>query len=87
VFVTADSGPLHIAAAVGAKHIVALFGPTVPAITGPVPTENVTLLQKKGHCVLPCYKVNCPDNACMKGITADDVFAAVPEARVQGAQK
>ena len=39
VFVTADTGPLHIANAVGAK-IIAIFGPTSPAITGPYPTTN-----------------------------------------------
>ncbi len=34
-FVTADTGPMHIAAAVGAP-VVALFGPTDPMLTGPV---------------------------------------------------
>ncbi|MFH1339141.1 MAG: lipopolysaccharide heptosyltransferase II, partial [Candidatus Omnitrophota bacterium] len=34
--ISADSGPMHIAAAVGAK-VVALFGPTSPKITGPYP--------------------------------------------------
>lgn len=76
VFITADSGPLHIAAAVGSKRIVALFGPTEPLITGPVPSQNVTLLQKRGSCRLPCYNVNCSDNTCMKSISSDEVFAA-----------
>jgi lipopolysaccharide heptosyltransferase II len=77
VFVTADSGPLHIAAAAGSRHIVALFGPTLPELTGPVCDTGVTVLQKKGTCELPCYEVGCQDNACMKRLSVDDVFAAV----------
>lgn len=77
VFVTADSGPMHIAAAADAAHIVALFGPTIPAITGPVSRGRVTIMQKQGRCALPCYKVDCKDNVCMKAVSVDEVFDAV----------
>jgi len=77
VFITADSGPLHIANAVGAKKIIALFGPTASLVTAPYPLKNVVMLQKDVGCVIPCYVVNCPDNRCMKAITPEDVLEEV----------
>jgi heptosyltransferase II len=79
-FITADSGPLHIANAAGAKKIIALFGPTHPRLTGPVPEERVVILQKDTGCSIPCYKVDCSDNRCMKAISVEDVFAATRSA-------
>ncbi|MDD5477244.1 MAG: lipopolysaccharide heptosyltransferase II [Candidatus Omnitrophica bacterium] len=75
LFVTADTGPLHIANAVGAKKIIAIFGPTTKEVTGPYPATNVVILQKNTGCLLPCYKVNCRDNRCMKAVTPEDVMA------------
>ncbi|MFA5099400.1 MAG: lipopolysaccharide heptosyltransferase II [Candidatus Omnitrophota bacterium] len=80
VFISADSGPLHIANAVGAKQIVALFGPTDPQLTGPVPADRVMIVQKDVGCAIPCYTVDCSDNRCMKAISVDDVLAAVRSA-------
>ena len=77
LFITADTGPLHIANAVGAKKIIAIFGPTAQSVTGPYPSTNVVLLQKDIGCRIPCYKVNCPDNRCMRLITPDDVLVQV----------
>jgi lipopolysaccharide heptosyltransferase II len=77
MFISSDTGPLHIANAVGAKKIIAIFGPTAQNITGPYPSTNVVVLQKDVGCLIPCYKVNCPDNRCMKGITPDDVLAQI----------
>lgn len=74
LFITADTGPLHIANAVGAKKIIALFGPTTKEITGPYPEANVVILQKDVGCAIPCYKVRCQDNRCMKAISPDDVL-------------
>ncbi|MBM3246864.1 MAG: lipopolysaccharide heptosyltransferase II [Candidatus Omnitrophica bacterium] len=76
LYISADSGPLHIANAVGAKRIIALFGPTSPAITCPYPMHNVAILQKKVGCQIPCYQVCCTDNHCMKSITPDEVLNA-----------
>lgn len=72
--VSADSGPLHIASAVGAKNIIAIFGPTHKAITGPRPDNNVFIIQKDSGCRIPCYVLNCKDNRCMKAVTPDDVM-------------
>ncbi len=74
LFITADTGPLHIANAVGAKKIIALFGPTSPLITGPFPMKNVVLLQKDVGCKIPCYTVECRDNRCMKAIVPEDII-------------
>ncbi len=77
VVVSADSGPMHLANALGTS-VVAIFGPTSPQITGPynINVEHI-ILQKDVGCLVPCYEVNCTDNKCMKAITADEVFEAV----------
>ena len=77
LFITADTGPLHIANSVGAKKIIALFGPTSLDTTGPYPLKNVVILSKKVGCKVPCYAVNCKDNRCMKVITPEDVIDKV----------
>lgn len=77
LFISADTGPMHIANAVGTKRIIALFGPTDPLITGPFPIKNVTILQKKVNCKIPCYVTDCPDNRCMSSITPEEVFEQV----------
>ncbi len=74
LFITADTGPLHIANSVKTKKIIALFGPTSPKITGPFPQDNVIILHKEIGCLIPCYVVKCPDNRCMKAITPEEVF-------------
>ena len=71
--VTNDSGPMHIAAALGVR-CVALFGPTDAARTGPYGAGHVVL---KGVCEkAPCYKRTCPkgDKSCLKGITVETVL-------------
>lgn len=83
LFITADTGPLHIANAVGAKKIIALFGPTHPAITGCVPADNAVIIQKDSGCKIPCYIVDCVDNRCMKAITAEDVIKKIKELNLQ----
>jgi 3-deoxy-D-manno-octulosonic-acid transferase/heptosyltransferase-1 len=72
--ITTDSGPMHIAAAVGTP-VVALIGPTDARRTGPY---------GKGHRVVsvdipcrPCFRKKCSTRECMHGITADAVFDAV----------
>jgi lipopolysaccharide heptosyltransferase II len=76
-FITADTGPLHIANTVGAKNIFAIFGPTSSLITGPYPSKNVFILQKDVNCKIPCYEVKCKDNRCMKAITPHEVIEKI----------
>jgi lipopolysaccharide heptosyltransferase II len=77
LFITADTGPLHIANAVGAKKIIAIFGPTAQSVTGPYPSNNAIVLQKDIGCQVPCYKVNCPDNRCMRAVAPGEVLEQV----------
>jgi len=79
VVVTGDSGPLHIAEAVGTR-IVALHGPTDPAQSGPCGPDAI-VLRHPVHC-MPCYdsramaECRYGNPLCMKGITPADVLAA-----------
>ncbi len=78
-FVTGDTGPMHIAAAVGTP-IVALFGPANPLRTGPY-TDRANVIYKKLSCS-PCYaRDRCPLGhavpACMAEISVAEVHAAV----------
>jgi len=74
VLLTNDSGPMHIAAAVGTP-LVALFGSTNEVATGPYKTGIV--IHKHVDCS-PCYKRVCPiDFRCMKRIETDEVYEAI----------
>lgn len=71
LFLTNDSGPMHIAAAFGVP-VLALFGSTSQVMTGPYKTGDV--IDKKVTCA-PCFKRTCPiDFKCMKEISADEVY-------------
>ncbi len=72
--VTTDTGPMHLAAAVGAP-LIALFGPTDPARTGPYGDDH-TVIRGNLPCS-PCFKKKCKTNECMKEITVEEVFEAV----------
>lgn len=58
VFITNDSGPMHIACALGVPTI-ALFGPTKSSETNGFRAKDFTLLQKEVPCA-PCKKRECP---------------------------
>ncbi len=73
LFVGCDTGPLHIAAAVGTP-VVAIFGPKDPGIYGPA-GEGHVVVRKQVECS-PCERRACPDRRCMRLITADEVYNA-----------
>lgn len=74
VFLTNDSGPMHIASAVQTP-LVALFGSTSAVRTGPY--GGGTVIHKHVSCS-PCYKRECPiDFRCMKRIEVDEVVASI----------
>ena len=76
LLVTTDSGPMHIAAAMGCPT-VALFGPTAPWRTGPYGSGHV-IIRDEIKCS-PCFKKKCHHMTCMKNITVDMVFDRVME--------
>src|SRR5688572_18818763 len=74
VFVSNDSGAMHVAAAAG-PPIVAMFGPTDERATRPLGVADVFTADVFCR---PCHLRDCPiDHRCMKRITVDTVFAAV----------
>ncbi len=81
VVLTNDSGPMHLAAAVGTKT-VALFGSTSPELTGPgLPGMNTHYLLRQPVPCAPCFLRECPvDFRCMTGITVAQVVESVLQA-------
>jgi heptosyltransferase-2 len=78
VLLTNDSGPMHVAAALGTPVVVP-FGSTAPELTGPgLPGDaRHQLLQAAAPCS-PCFRRVCPiDFRCMTGINPDRVIDAV----------
>ena len=74
VFVSNDSGAMHVAAATG-RPVVAMFGPTDERVTRPIGRGDV--LTADVFC-RPCHLRDCPiDHRCMKRIGMETVFAAV----------
>jgi heptosyltransferase II len=75
---TNDTGPMHVAAALGTPVVVP-FGSTSPELTGPGSPGDPRhrLLQSTAPCA-PCFRRVCPiDFRCMTGITPDRVAEAV----------
>lgn len=72
--VTTDSGPMHVAAAVGTPT-VALFGPTDPARTGPYGVAHTVI--RAGLPCSPCFLKTCETRRCMREIFVESVFQAV----------
>ncbi|WP_319526232.1 lipopolysaccharide heptosyltransferase I [uncultured Desulfosarcina sp.] len=76
VLITTDTGPMHLAAAVGTP-VVALFGPTAPWRTGPF-GEGHRVIRTAPPCS-PCFKRRCDEHQCrcMNEITVEMVREAV----------
>lgn len=75
LFITTDTGPMHLAAAAGA-HVLALFGPTAPWRTGPYGSRHLTV--RAGIECSPCFKRKCEKNIrCMRSITVQDVLSRI----------
>ena len=74
VFVSNDSGAMHLAAAVGVP-VAAIFGPTDERVTAPLGDHDVIVHQVFCR---PCMLRDCPiDHRCMRRVSADTVFDAV----------
>lgn len=75
--ITNDSGPLHIAEALGVP-VVSFFGPETPNLYGPLLDKSLTFY--KNLFCSPCLNVynykmsNCDDNRCLKLISPEEVY-------------
>jgi ADP-heptose:LPS heptosyltransferase len=83
VFVTGDTGPMHLAAAVGTP-VVALFGPSDPVRYAPR-TVTSCIVRIDLPCS-PCNRIRLPPERCrghvpdcLDGIGVDHVIAAARE--------
>ena len=76
--VSVDSGPMHMAAAVGVP-VLAVFGPTDPKRTGPYGKSHRVITHAKLAC-RPCFSEKCllpgKDIRCMKDLTPESVVEA-----------
>lgn len=73
-----DTGPMHLAAAMGA-NVLALYGPSDPVRTGPF-GPHCRVVKGKLLCQ-PCFMTRCRygDNSCMRTITPDQVVTLAME--------
>lgn len=82
LFLGGDSGPLHVASALGVPS-VSIYGPTDPAINGPLDPRS-RVLRAETSCS-PCYDpmkppaCRQPDYPCMTEVTVDRVFETIRE--------
>ncbi len=72
-----DTGPLHLAVAVGTP-VLGLYGPTDPAVVGPYGWIDRVLWHRQ-----PCgpcgHRPTCSDYACMNAISVNEVVARATE--------
>ena len=72
LLITNDTGPAHIAAALGRPTLV-IFGPTDPVTTRPF-SPLAAIVRRPPPCA-PCMLRDCPiDHRCMTAITPAEVF-------------
>ncbi len=83
LLVSNDSGPVHMAAALG-KPCLVFFGPTIPGRTGPYGDIH-RVLQLSLPCQ-PCLSRECSkgNHACMADISPDTAFESVKGMLAQG---
>ena len=76
--VSNDSGPMHIAAAVGTP-VLGIYGPTNPLLQGPY-GEGHVVVRREGLDCLGCNLTSCPiGHPCMKELSVDMVWQGVEE--------
>jgi ADP-heptose:LPS heptosyltransferase len=76
IFIGGDSGPLHLAAALGVP-VLGLYGPSDPVRNGPFRDTDrvVTIAEPCG----PCYKRHCARPSCMDSIPVEQVWQTLTD--------
>jgi lipopolysaccharide heptosyltransferase II len=77
VLITGDTGPMHLAAAVGAP-VVGVFGPSDPARWGPL--SHAAAAVRIGLPCSPCNRIRRPPKRCVGHVP--DCLAGIPASRV-----
>jgi ADP-heptose:LPS heptosyltransferase len=88
LMVTNDTGPMHVAAALG-KPVVALFGPTEPRRTGPYGQVERVLRISELPCV-PCLKDRCAfakPMECLRALAPTRVYHEVAHRLSESARR
>jgi ADP-heptose:LPS heptosyltransferase len=78
LLISPDSGPVHIASALGVPTVV-LFGPGEYVRYRPYGNAEKTIVIKKEIECSPCFKNVCRNNKCMKLIAPEEIFEAVKQ--------
>ena len=75
-FVGSDSGPMHLATAVGTP-VLGIYGPTNPKLQGPYGEKHLVVRNEMLTC-LSCNLLECPiGHPCMLDLSVDTVLAHV----------
>lgn len=77
--ITPDTGTMHLAVACG-KKVVAIFGPTDPARTGPF--GNGHLVIKSNLSCSPCFRKFCHEQKCMRDISPEMVYDKIKNFKI-----
>lgn len=72
VFLTNDSGPMHVAVAQQAK-VVAIFGSSNEVGFGPYDRRSVIVTTNEAEC-RPCGRHNCDHHSCMRKISPEVIL-------------
>ena len=75
LYIGGDTGPMHIASLVGIP-VVVIYGPTDPIENEPF-GKHIKVRKEVG--CNPCHQYSCKELACIKAISADEVFQATKE--------
>jgi heptosyltransferase-1 len=78
--ISVDTGTMHLSAALGIPTI-ALFGPTIPGLTGPYSKNTPVEVLTSGISCQPCHRTSteksCGFARCMQDLKPEDVFRAI----------
>jgi len=78
--VSVDTGTMHLSTALGAP-VVALFGPTIPELTGPYSRTVPYSVLTSGVDCQPCFRTaeqkQCAFNRCMQELRPEEVYRSL----------